>query len=183
MLRILTKDDVKEEYRDKVVRMIYCPTLQRAQAALMCFACSRLRTCKVPKELEISELAVEDVVHDADFFHKATLSRKQELSESASSTKKRKRKQVSEKKTQAPEVEKSDKETPSIGSEKQEVSEKGGNSMRGDKKKVVMEYLKANPNAKVSDVKKACNVSYVYASKIVKAFRSGSETSPPQQSS
>jgi len=170
MLRVLTKDDVKKEFQDKVVKLVFCPVVQQSQAVLMCFACSRLRTCKKAFELGISALEVEDIVHDAAFFRKATRARKQDLSSS----------EFKRKKIQG--VKKMSSKEGSSSKTKTKVL--GGSKMKANKKNEIMEFLKTNPDATPSSVKEACNVSYVYASKVIKAFKAPKENdqNPPQGS-
>ena len=73
MIRLLSKEDVREEFRDRVSQLVRCPVLKRNHTALMCFACSRKATCEVAKEVEIADLDVDDVVYDSAHFKKATL--------------------------------------------------------------------------------------------------------------
>jgi len=181
MLRLLCKDDVKEEYRDKVVRLVHCPVLQRVHSALMCLACSRKQTCEVSKNLGISELEAEDVVYDSDFFKKATHSRKAELD--AVTSKSRKGTSAKKRKKEVDISEKRDEHKAKVSSSPKKV--KGGKAMRGDKKKAVLEFLKANPSAKAGEIRKACGVSYVYATKVLQQFRQAADQpqdaeNPPQ---
>ena len=165
MLRLLSKDDVREEIREQVCQMVHCPVLRRAQVALMCFACSHFKSCEIPASIGISELELEDVVFDSKFFKKATYSRKIKTGEvKPKPTKKRKVKVTEKSKTK---------------SEKKSTSDsKGGKTMRGAKKEAVLKYLKDNPNATVGEVKKACNVSYVYAGRILQSVRKKNNQNP-----
>lgn len=195
MIRLLSKEDVKEEFRDHVSRLVRCPVLKRNHTALMCFACSRRATCEVAKEVGIADLDVDDVVYDSAFFKKATLSRKLELDtlipdkrkkEKREGQKTRKKADKSSQPTSAEKKvdiskDKVEHNSNSLSDEKGKV--KGGNAMRGNKKKEILEYLKAHPNAKAGEIRKACGVSHVYATKVLQQVRQNQPQdteNPPQ---
>ncbi|MCD6149031.1 hypothetical protein J7J18_06695 [bacterium] len=195
MIRLLSKEDVKEEFRDHVSRLVRCPVLKRNHTALMCFACSRRATCEVAKEVGIADLDVDDVVYDSAFFKKATLSRKLELDTLIPDKRKKEKKEgqktrkKADKSSQPTSAEKKvdiskdkvEHNSNSLSDEKGKV--KGGNAMRGNKKKEILEYLKAHPNAKAGEIRKACGVSHVYATKVLQQVRQNQPQdteNPPQ---
>jgi len=71
MIRLLTLDDVKEEYREIVNNRISCPVINRSQSVLLCFACSSFLTCTVPRKLGIQHLHLEDIVFDLEAYKKS----------------------------------------------------------------------------------------------------------------
>jgi len=196
MIRLLSKEDVREEFRDRVSQLVRCPVLKRNHTALMCFACSRKATCEVAKEVEIADLDVDDVVYDSAHFKKATLSRKLELDALIPGKKKKEKKEGKRAKKKATDessqpaseekkvdISKDNVEHNSISVADEKDKVKGGNAMRGNKKKEILEYLKTHPNAKAGEIRKACGVSHVYATKVLQQVRqnqSQGTENPPQ---
>jgi len=148
MLRLMSNEDIKDEFRDQLTKSIWCPVLDRYQVLIFCFACSRFSQCDVTQVNGIRGLTVEDVLKDPTTLNKSLMAQavKNEVKDTAQ---KRYRSRAS--KTKAT------KDQKSVGS---------GNS-KGSKRNVIMSYLKSHPKATALEIARSCNVSQTYARKVL----------------
>ncbi|RLI40573.1 hypothetical protein DRO59_08970 [Candidatus Bathyarchaeota archaeon] len=147
MLRLLSDEDIKVEYREQLTKSIWCPALERYQLLIFCFACSRFKSseCKVPKENGILDLTVEDVMLDPASLAKSMSARIVKSEITSHLPKSKSQRKTSKKACHKPDRHKSAR----------------------SKREIVLAYLKDHPDASASDVMKSCGVSRTYARRVL----------------
>jgi len=152
MLRLMSNEDIKDEFRDRLTESIWCPALDRYQVLVFCFACSRFSQCNVTQVKGIRDLTVEDVLKDPTTLNKSLMAQVVK-NEAKDTTQKRRCSRASKTK-----VTKDQKPT------------SNGDS-KGSKRNVIMSYLKSHPKATASEIARTCSVSQTYARKVLQSLK------------
>lgn len=154
MLRLMSNEDIKEEFRDRLTKSIWCPALDRYQALIFCFACSHFSQCDVTRANDIQNLTVEDVMVDPISLAKSATAQtvRSEVKDEVVKRKERRSK------------------TPKAKAAKDHKPTKDGGS-KGSKRDVIVSYLKDHPKATASEIAKSCGVSQAYARKVLQSIK------------
>ncbi len=154
MLRLMSNEDIKDEFRDRLTKSIWCPALDRYQTLIFCFACSRFSQCDVTRANNIQNLTVEDVMVDPASLAKSATAQvvRSEVKDEVVRRKERRSKVLKAKTTKDHKPAKD-------------------SSSKGSKKDVIISYLKSHPKATVSEIAKSCGVSQAYARKVLHNFK------------
>jgi len=149
MLRLMSNEDIKDEFRGRLTKSIWCPALDRYQALIFCFACSRFSQCDVTRANDIQNLTVEDVMVDPASLVKSV---------SAQTVKSEVKDEVVRRKTRR-------SKAPKTTEDHKPAKDSGS---KGSKRDVIVSYLKGHPKATVSEIAKSCGVSQAYARKVLR---------------